>query len=117
MSLAALRDAGAPDLLSDAALLVEERGLAKGVLHNPKTGEVDAFGALCLAAGAKPKHLKVDDVVACKVPPVKQGVVLGCVEALEAQFGDLPVWSDGSTSIAVAREFRRLAERLRIVTG
>jgi hypothetical protein len=115
VTLAALRDAGAPDLLRDAALLVEERGLAKGVVHNPKTGEVDAFGALCLAAGSKVKHLKLDDVVACKVPPVNQGLVLGCVDALEAQFGDLPVWSDGSTSIGVAREFRRLADRLCIV--
>lgn len=115
MTLAALRDAGAPDLLRDAALLVEQRGLARGVVHNPKTGEVDAFGALCLAAGSKAKHLKVDDVVVCRVPPVKQGVVLGCVEALEADHGDLPVWSDRSTSIAVAREFRRLADRLCIV--
>lgn len=115
MSLAALRDAGAPELLRQAALLVEERGLAKGVTYNPKTREVDAFGALCLAAGAKPKHLKVDDVVGCRVPPVKQGVVLGCMEALEASHGDLPSWSDRSTSIAVAREFRQLADRLAIV--
>ena len=114
MSLVALRNAGAAELLNKAAEIIQDRGIARGVVHNFKTGEVDAFGALCIAAGAKPKHLTIDDVEMCKVPLVRQGAVVACVETVEAYVGDITTWSDRSTPQEVATQFNEIADRILI---
>ena len=110
-----LKEAGAVPLLQEAATIVEHSGLAKGVVQNLKTGELDAFGALCVASGAKPKMVTSESPDECGVPANKMAVVFGCMEAIEATVGaDIAVWSDKSTPEQVSRTFRLLADRIQI---
>ena len=113
MSIAALREQGAPQLLDKAIVVLKERGQAFGVTYDYSNGSVDALGALCIAAGAKSKHL-TDEPTRCGVPQAKAAILLYCVDALEYQYGNIASWSDRSSPKEICAAFRNLRDRIQI---
>jgi hypothetical protein len=93
-SLAQMKSTGAALLLLEAATLIRSRGWSRLVYRDPASGALDAVGALCVAAGAKP-HLVVDrdDIISFCVPESKQAAVLVAIEVLSHVLkDDLVAW-------------------------
>lgn len=119
MGLAVLRAVGVHDLLWAAATEIEYRGaIARGVHFDPEDDLVDAYGAICLAAGATERALlSHGDDVERVVPPAHQGRVLAAIEAVEGEVNaDITTWSDGETPYGVSQTLRYVAERIAIAT-
>jgi hypothetical protein len=84
-----------------AAGTVAERGLAKGVPHDPSTGAVDVTVALQLACGTR-RTLTTDDmsVAVTVVPRANLPAFLAAWEAVDATVDGLDEWQDApSTSV------------------
>lgn len=113
MGLAQLRDLGAPELLDDATSILKEHGHALGVTYDFSTGAVDAMGAICLAAGAKPKNL-TDEPIRCGIPKHRVGIALACIEILEFEYGNIASWSDRVSTQEITTAFRRLRDQILI---
>ncbi len=118
MGLKDLTDAGIPDILRDAIIVLRERGHAKGVTVDDN-GAVDIHGAILIAAGAKPQRLYgfVTDPAEAGVPAYYHGKVLTAYEVLEGVVDDdLHLWNDAPTTDAslVEATLRRAESRLRI---
>ena len=61
-----LKELQVHEVLRDAAKLIEERGLTRGMHQDPDTGEIDIEGAIMLACGAPQISIlvaRVDSVV------------------------------------------------------
>lgn len=112
MTFAILKKLGAPELLENAATIIQEKGQAKGITCDLSTGKIDALGALCLAAGAKPKNLITDDPTKVGIPSSKIGIVLVCVDAIEAEHKNIAKWSDQCTTKQIVKEFLDLRDTI-----
>lgn len=116
MSLKELADLGVPNLLEQAANVLEERGLAKGLRLNPATGEVDLVAALAIAAGAKPSDLIASSTLLdTGLPDNKQMLLHATMDALDALRNEPDIWADSDTvTVAdVQSLFRETAVLLR----
>jgi hypothetical protein len=90
----------ADQLFKDAATIIVERGIISGVTYDPKTGSVDIYGAILLAAGAKPKQLcngsvRPEDI---GIPIYKHAQVEAAFGLLEELVGDVDNWNDQATT-------------------
>jgi len=90
---------GVNQLFKDAAIIVKERGLAQGITYDPKTGSVDLYGAILIAAGAKPRRLcsgsvRPEDV---GIPAYRHIQVEAAFTLLEDLIGDIDNWNDGAS--------------------
>lgn len=88
------------ELLLKAASILKERGKVNGVCIHPRTGQVDLWGALCLAGGARPENL-LDDIAKIDeyVPQAQIGVVLSAFHLVSEFVGEDPVeWADSVSS-------------------
>lgn len=117
MTLRELSNRGVPELLEGAALVIQQRGLAKGLRLDPTDGSVDLVAALAVAAGAKPHEL-INSVSTQDLPmhPVNEAKFHVALDVLDAIKPEVERWADHpSTSAAdVQRLLRQAAMRLRI---
>lgn len=100
MGLRDLTDAGVPDILRDAVIILRERGHAKGATIDD-AGAVDVHGAILLAAGGKHNRLYgfVTDPSEAGVPNYYHSRVLSAYEVLEGLVNaDLHDWNDDPTT-------------------
>lgn len=117
MNLGTLAKTGAPDVLSDAVRVLDERGWTQGVTKGPK-GEVDILGAVAIAARAP--VMQVDDrpdLLITVVPQARQPAALVAWEVLEYLCeGDPVEWNDRpERTVAEVRDvLTRASDRLRI---
>ena len=96
MSLKSLNSAGVSDLLEAAALLLRNRGLAKGVRINPEDGSVDLIAALAIAAGATEHDLMSSMAISdFRMIPVNEARFMASYDVLDAMlFEDPEEWAD-----------------------
>jgi hypothetical protein len=81
------------EVFDQAARVLKSRGLAKGVTILPD-GEVDVFGAILLAVGARRVVPGDYDPERSKVPDALIPLVLEAYETLYGLSDDLDVWMD-----------------------
>ena len=106
----------ANELLIRAADEIANRGVSRGSCRGPD-GSVDAWGALCLAAGAKYENLDnhVDDAYDY-VPHGHIAALMSSYRLASAAVGhDIAEWSDTATKEQVAWLFQRLAHQVEAV--
>jgi hypothetical protein len=96
MSLKKLNNAGVSNLLEDAATLLRNRGLAKGVRINPEDGSVDLIAALAIAAGATERDLMSSMAISdFQLIPVNEARFMASYDVLDAMlFQDPEEWAD-----------------------
>lgn len=118
MSLKNLNNAGVSDLLEDAASLLRQRGLAKGVRINPEEGSIDLIAALALAAGAKEKELVSSVSISdFGLIPTNEARFMAAYDVLDAVLmWDPEEWADRPerTVLEVAKVMSKAAWRLKI---
>lgn len=118
MGLKDLNDAGVADLLLHATIILTERGHTKGVTLHPETGQIDARGALLLAAGAKPRNIQgfCTTPEEAKIPIYWIPKFHAAIETVEALVGDIDEWNDmPSTTLGdITTAFQKAATRLQI---
>jgi hypothetical protein len=87
-------------LFKDASIIIMERTLAKGITYDPITGAVDLYGALLLAAGAKPKSLCSESVHPqdLGIPAFKHAQIEAAFALLEETIANPDLWSDTATT-------------------
>lgn len=118
MGLRDLNDAGVASLLEEAANLLRQRGLAKGLRVDPESGNIDLIAALAIAAGAKEKDLmssvSISDI---SVVPVNEARFMASYDILDAILMEDPEeWADKPevTVQQVAKLMSKAAWRLKI---
>lgn len=118
MGFRELEEAGVADLLKNAAVLISERGLSKGLRVDLRDGSVDPVAALALASGASIKTVHNScSTFDLGVPAVREAALILAVEALEAILNqDLEEWSDSDqiTADDVQGLFERTSVLLQI---
>jgi hypothetical protein len=116
MKLSAYREAGLPEFFDHAIIILKERGLTKGTIFNPKTGEVDVRGALFLAGGAKPATLLAEELNGIPLPEYWKPKVDAAIEMIEFLNGDLEQWCDNpaTTIETVIAAFRKAKHMIQI---
>lgn len=87
---------GVHQLFKDAAIIIKERGLAKGVTYDPKTCSPDIYGAILMAAGAKPRRLCSGSVHPAEVgiPNYRHIQIEAAFSLLEETVGNVDEWND-----------------------
>jgi len=103
---------GVNQLFKDAATIVKERGLAKGITYDPKTGSLDIYGAVLMAAGAKPRRLCNGSVRPEEVgiPIFRHAQVEAAFDLLEKLIGDIDEWNDSASTDDVRKLFLRCCD-------
>ena len=117
MTLLDLRKVDAGSVLRDAARVMQQFGLAKGMRVNPNDGSVDLLAALAIALGAKKNDLhESTEVVDIPVPDVNRVKLLLIYDYLDSIVEDPDIWADddGVTLEDVVRLFRDAATRVEI---
>lgn len=91
---------GVDKLLRRAASVLKEKSLAHGITYDPETGSVDLYGAILIAAGAKPNNLMTDSVHPSDVslPAHTHAAVEAAFFLLDAVIGDIDDWNDSATT-------------------
>lgn len=105
------------ELLWKAAGEIEFRGdIAIGVHYNPHEDLVDAYGAICLAAGAKlDKILSYGDDLEQVAAPAEIHRIQAAVDAIEAWFDiDITNWSDTRDAPTVVTGLRFVADKIAV---
>lgn len=104
---------GVNQVLGDAADILEVRGLNRGSVIHPFTGEVDIWGALCLAAGAREQDLDDHpDLIDDSVPQPSRGLVEVAYRAVSLMVGDdASNWGDQHSQAEVVEVLRHLSTR------
>jgi hypothetical protein len=84
-----LKELGAHDAYERAAVILEKHGFSNHTTYDPYTKEVDLWGAILLACGAKEKFLAegVTDAEECGVAPFMCGRARFFCEYLELVTG------------------------------
>lgn len=82
-------------VLRRGVAVLEQRGLAKGAVRNPATGQVDINGALQLACGVRFNDL-TDDIAEtiAMVPPANLPAFLEAWTAVDATVDGVEDWQD-----------------------
>lgn len=96
MGFKILNDAGIPDILQNAIIILKERGHTKGVTIDPSTGKVDVRGAILLAAGAKPARLAGFTTTPEEANIAQYWIpkVYAAFYVLDSLFEDMDEWND-----------------------
>lgn len=117
-SLKNLNEAGIADILLNAIIVLRERGHTRGITHNPKTGNIDARGALLLATGAKPANISgfITTPEEAKIPEYWLPKAYAAIELVENMVGDIEEWNDNpnTTQQEIEKTFKKLATMLQI---
>ena len=116
MGFKELNEVGVADLFYNAAIILKERGHAKGATLDPTTGKVDARGALLLAAGAKPTKIGGQTTTPEEAQLATYWIpkVYVAIEIIEALFEDIDEWNDLSTQQEIIAGFRKIENIIRI---
>lgn len=118
MSLKNLNDAGVSELLEQAANLLRQRGLAKGVRVNPEDGSIDLIAALAITAGAKEGDLMSSVTLSdFHLIPRNEARFVAAYDVLDAFLMEDPEeWSDRPerTLSEVTRLMSKAAWRLKV---
>lgn len=96
MGLKNLNEAGVSELLLNAATLIGERGLAKGLRVDPETGNIDLIAALAITAGAAEGELMSSvSITDFRVTPASEAKFMVAYEVLDAVLMEDPEqWAD-----------------------
>lgn len=112
------REAGIPDLLNRAAIIILQHGHIKGGTLDPTTKQISARGAILIAAGAKPANILGFDTTPeeAKVPNYTTPKVYETIEIIGYEYGDIDIWNDqpNTTAHTIANAFRRLSNLIAI---
>ena len=113
------KEAGVNRLLRHAARIISEHGWLQGVTVDRRTGRVDIYGALCLAAKIPSYHITdepVEDMVR-HAPQRQRALLLAAWDLLDGALQEDPVlWNDspGRTVEEVVGALENLANLLEI---
>jgi len=114
MSLKNLNNAGVSDLLEDAASLLRQRGLAKGVRINPEDGSIDLIAALASKEKELISSVTISDF---SLIPTNEARFMAAYDVLDAVLmWDPEGWADQPerTVLEVAKVMSKAAWRLKI---
>jgi hypothetical protein len=117
MGLRDLAEAGVADLLEQAADVLADRGLAKGVRFDPSDGSVDLVAALAVASGARPENLLSSvSTFDVQVPACAEANLHAAMDVLDALLPEPEAWADlpSTSGSEVERLLRQAAMRLRV---
>lgn len=116
MNFSTLRIVGADTILKKAADIIDDRGLNRGSAIHSFTGQVDVWGAVCLAGGADPDEID-DDVTELDryVPLASRGPVQAAYELVSLTVGDdASTWGDRRSEAEVSAMLRHLSNLISI---
>ena len=118
MSLRDLAENGVASLLDNAATILFDRGLAKGLRIDIVNGHVDLVAALALASGANEKELVSSvSITDFYLPEAKQAAFYAAFDVLDAILDEDPeTWAEQeeTQTYEVVKLFHIASERLQI---
>jgi hypothetical protein len=98
-------------LIDQAIKVILERGQSIGVMHDPKTGSVDAVGALCLSAGAKESDLLKADEFDFGIPQTSIPALYEAIDCIQHCVGEyITTWNDRSGLNEIVNDMRFVAD-------